>query len=272
MRDIVIIRGGGDIATGCVQALRRAGFGVIVLETGKPTAIRRGVSLSDAVYRGSVTVEDMTAIFCERKDIERILAEGNIPVLTDPRAETVSALKPFALVDAILAKRNTGTYKGMARVTVGLGPGFAAPDDVDIVIETMRGHDLGRLITHGAAMANTGIPTQVDGAGAERVIYAPAAGALTLMREIGDTVGRGQILARVGGADIPAPISGVLRGILPDGFEVRAGLKLADIDPRGDRESCFTISDKARCIGGAVLTAVMSLGRRHLFDNHTLKC
>jgi len=238
---------------------------VIVLETAHPTAIRREVSLSEAVYREMMIVEDMTALLCEPDEIEFALYCKKIPVIIDPCAEWASAIKPLALVDAILAKKNLGTRKDAAKITIGLGPGFTAPEDVDVVIETMRGHDLGRLITHGAAIPNTATPAPVSGFAAERVIYSPIAGSLRSFTKIGDSTERGQIIAKIGDTDIPAPISGILRGILPDGFDCWAGLKLADIDPCGDYRSCFTISDKARCIGGAVLEAIM-MKRRQSFD------
>jgi len=259
MREIIIVRGGGDIATGTVQALRRGGFGVVVTECARPSSIRRAVCLSEAVYQGSCTVEDMDAVLCGSPDeAPRLLSGGKIPVLVDEAADCIRELHPAAVVDAIIAKRNCGTGKWMAPVTVGLGPGFRAPDDVDIVIETMRGHDLGRLILNGSAMPNTGAPGDIAGRSAERLLRAPADGIIRTAANIGDLVSQGAFLADVDGAPLTAAISGVLRGLIRDGFTVRRGMKVGDIDPRaGERLNCFTISDKARCIGGAVLTAVL---------------
>jgi len=261
MREIIVVRGGGDIATGTIQALRRGGFGAVVTECARPSSIRRAVCLSEAVYLGSCTVEDMDAeLSGSPAETARLLESGKIPVLVDEAAGCVRELQPAAVVDAILAKRNLGTEKWMAPVTVGLGPGFRAPEDVDAVIETMRGHDLGRIILNGSALPDTGTPGEIAGVGADRLLRAPADGVIRLTADIGDLVRRGDILADVGGAPLTADIDGVLRGLIHDGCAVRRGMKVGDIDPRAaERRNCFTISDKARCIGGAVLAAVLML-------------
>ena len=254
--ELVVVRGGGDIATGTIQKLWNSGFGVVILETDRPTAIRRKVALSQAVYEGTAAVEELTAerIECP-EEIEEVWKRGRIPLLVDADCSYLKELKPMALVDAILAKKNLGTDKTMAKHTIALGPGFTAGVDVDLVIETMRGHSLGRIIREGMAMPNTGVPGVIAGYGKERVVHAPAEGILHIFHDIGDSV-------EIGEVEVRSPLSGLLRGILPDGFPVIKGLKMADVDPRlSEYENCFTISDKARCIGGGVLEGLSSLIR-----------
>jgi xanthine dehydrogenase accessory factor len=259
LQDIVVVRGGGDIATGIVQKLHRSGFKVLVLESAVPTAIRRPVALSEAVYEGKTTVEDLTAI--RTSSLEEINTQwnvGNIPVAVDPEASYIAIIKPQIVVDAIIAKRNIGTNKNMAPITIGVGPGFMAGEDVDIVIETMRGHNLGRLIFQGEAQKNTGIPGSIMGYTKERVIHSPSDGVIQNVKDIGDIVNKGELIAYVGDAVVEAPIYGILRGIIRNKIHIKKGLKIADIDPRVDEvDNCFTISDKARTIGGAVLEAVL---------------
>ena len=202
-------------------------------------------------------------------EINKMFEERVIPVLIDPMAECTQILNPVALVDGILAKKNYGTNRGMAPVTIALGPGFTAGKDVDIVIETMRGHNLGRLIYEGEAMTNTGVPGNIGGFTKERVIYSEYEGVINNIHEIGDIVKKGDILAKIGGNEVYASIDGVLRGMIRDGFYVTKKFKIADIDPRKDEQkNCFTISDKSRSIGGAVLEAVISSMKKkgfHLF-------
>ena len=256
---LIVVRGGGDLATGVIQKLYRAGFPTLVLEVPQPTAIRRMVALSEAVYEGSFVVEGMTAVLADDLDHAlHLMDQQKIPVLIDPDLKILQQVKPLAVVDAILAKRNLGLKHQLAPITIALGPGFVAGEDCDVVIETMRGHDLGRLIFQGSALPNTGTPGLIAGVGQERVIHAPCGGTLRAVRAIGDTVQRGDILATVDGVPVLATLDGILRGLIRDGLAVRQGLKIADIDPRGsERQNCFTISDKARCLGGAVLEAVL---------------
>ena len=259
----IVVRGGGDLATGIIWQLCRAGWPVIILETAVPMAIRREAAFCEAVRFGSKTVEGVT---CTRFDSVDEALENVSPaypaLLIDPEAESLAAIKPQILIDAILAKKNLGTTREMAELVVGVGPGFTAGEDVDYVIETVRGHKLGRIIEEGTAIPNTGIPGNVGGYAAERVIHAPAGGLLRTFSKIGDIVEQKQTLAVIltdDGREIPVPASltGVLRGILPDGYTVFRGLKMADIDPRKEQQTnCFTISDKARCIAGSVLTLV----------------
>lgn len=257
----VIVRGGGDIATGSIQKLYRAGFKVVVLEIDKPSAIRREVAFCEAVYEGEMTIEGITAKLCKTiEEIKSCWADKTIPIVIDPTGEIIEKLKPIALVDAILAKKNYGTNRAMAPITIGLGPGFCAGKDVDIVIETMRGHNLGRLIFSGEPMANTGTPGIIKGVGKERVIYSPCAGTVENICKIGDIVEKGQVIAKVDGMEVTATISGVLRGLIREGYKVPEKFKMADIDPREEeQQNCFTISDKARAIGGAVLEALLYL-------------
>ena len=260
--DMIVIRGAGDISTGTIHRLFRAGFPVLVLEAKHPSAIRRKVAFSEAVYDGAATVEGVSATRIDDvAQISAVLDRDEVPLLVDPSGESIRRLRPAAVVDAILAKRNLGTSMDMAPLTVALGPGFEAGRDVHYVIETMRGHDLGRVIALGSAAANTGIPGNIGGYGVERVVRAPTAGVFRLYRDIGSIVAAGEIIGAVasgaGETPVRANISGLLRGILRDGYPVTAGFKLADVDPRLEElKNCFTISDKARCIAGSVLELV----------------
>ena len=259
---LVIVRGAGDISTGTIHRLFKAGFDVLVLETERPSAIRRRVAFSEAVYDGAATVEGVTATrIADTGEISATLARGDVPLLVDPAGESIRQLCPSAVVDAILAKKNLGTSMDMAPLTIALGPGFAAGRDVHYVIETMRGHDLGRIIASGSATPNTGVPGMIGGYGAERVIHAPAAGVFRLLRDIGSVVEAGEAVGCIatpeGDVPVRAKIAGLLRGILRDGYTVPKGFKLADVDPRLDQlKNCATISDKARCIAGSVLELV----------------
>lgn len=265
--NLVIVRGGGDIATGSIMKLVKCGFRVLILEISHPSAIRRNVAFSEAVYQGSQTVEDVTAYLAE--DLEEaccFLQQGKLALLVDPQADCLKYLHPIALVDAILAKKNLGTHQDMAPITVALGPGFIAGlnGDVQAVIETQRGHSLGRVIYQGSALPNTGIPGKIAGFDKERVIHSPAKGILRNIHAITDLVKKGEIIALIEGeeSDIPvlASMDGLLRGLIRDGYPVTKGFKIADIDPRASEYSnCFTISDKARCIAGGVLEAILHL-------------
>lgn len=247
------------MGTGTICSLHRCGFRLLVLEHTTPLAIRRSVSLCEAVYDGTATVEGVTA---ERiADVsmkEDAWRRGMVPVLADPGGETIGTLEPDAVIDTILAKKNLGTEMSMAAFTIALGPGFEAGKDVHCVIETARGHDLGRIIYHGPTRPNSSIPGEIGGYTRERVVHAPESGALQVVRDIGSRVQRGDIIAHIGAVSVPAPINGFVRGMIRDGFTVRKGMKIGDIDPRTDQpENCTTISDKARCISGGVLEALL---------------
>lgn len=313
---LIICRGAGDLATGIIHRLHRAGHRVIALETDYPAAIRRQVSFCEAVYDGSAAVEGVTArlipaltdaetdteiatdaetdaeidteIYTEtysglndmpaahtasekwdRSAIEAVLEAGEVPLLIDPEGESIELLKPDVVVDAIIAKKNLGTTINMAPLVIGVGPGFTAGNDVHLVIESMRGHNLARVITDGMAQPNTGVPGNIAGFTSERVIHAPAAGYIHDVRKIGDIVQKGDEIARIypdkGSYDnalseyvpVNATITGIIRGLIREGYYFREGFKIADIDPReSELTNCFTISDKARSIAGSVLEAV----------------
>jgi len=255
----VIVRGGGDLATGAVQKLHRSGFYTVVLETENPSAIRRTVCLSEAVYEGMYRVEDITAKLVHNIDeIYDCFLQDIVPVMVDPQGESISQIGAVAVVDAIIAKKNTGTNRGMAPVTIALGPGFKAGDNVDIVIETMRGHNLGRLLRTGSSLPNTGVPGEICGISSERVIYSPSEGVLSAKKNIGELVIKGETLAEVSDVPVYAPIDGLLRGIIKNGYVVHKGMKIADIDPRASEiGNHTTISDKSRALGGAVLEALL---------------
>ena len=295
---LIICRGAGDLATGIIHRLHRAGHRVIALETDYPAAIRRQVSFCEAVYDGSAAVEGVTArlvpaladaetdtetysgindtpaahIVSEKWDssaIEAVLEAGEIPLLIDPKGESIELLKPDVVVDAIIAKKNLGTTINMAPLVIGVGPGFTAGHDVHLVIESMRGHNLARIITDGMAQPNTGVPGNIAGFTSERVIHAPAAGYIHDVRKIGDIVQKGDEIARIYPdkesydnalseyVPVNATITGIIRGLIREGYYFREGFKIADIDPReSELTNCFTISDKARSIAGSVLEAV----------------
>lgn len=269
---LIICRGGGDLATGIVHRLFRAGFPVLVLETDSPAAIRRQVSFSEAVYDGTATVEGVTAeriASADRASVNHVLKEGRVPLLVDPEGSSIPLLKPDIVVDAMIAKKNLGTAKEMAPLVIGVGPGFTAGEDVDLVVESMRGHNLARIFTTGSALPNTGIPGNIGGFTKERVLHAEAAGYMKNIRQIGDIVEKGEEIARIyekmtedgtfsgSYVSVEASISGIIRGLIREGYHFQKGFKIADIDPReSELANCFTISDKARSIGGSVLEAV----------------
>ncbi len=273
-KDLIVVRGAGDLATGTIHRLKKAGFRLLVLEAEHPAAIRRQVALSEAVYAGSARVEDVEAVrmdvdLAEKKnrkelleqEMERIWKKDGVPVLVDPAGLSIAALRPAVVVDAILAKKNLGTTKEMAPLVIALGPGFTAGEDVDVVIETKRGHNLGRVIRSGSAVPNTGIPGIIGGYGKERVMHAQAEGILRNAASIGDIVEARAVIAEIetenGTVPVEASFSGLLRGLIRDGYPVTKGFKIADIDPRQEElQNCFTISDKARCIAGSVLEVI----------------
>ena len=255
----VVIRGGGDLATGVAEVLYQSGFKILILDIEKPSSIRRSVCFSEAIYDGIIQVENIICKKVENEnDIEKCWNEKIIPIMVDEKGEIIKKIKPNVVVDSIIAKKNLGTTKEMAPITIALGDGFEAGKDVDIVVETMRGHNLGRVITSGRAMKNTGIPGEIKGVSKDRVIYSKANGRFSSVKKIGDTVQKDEIIGYVGNVEIRGKISGVLRGIIKEGYEVTENMKIGDIDPRiEEKNNCFTISDKARSLGGAVLRAIM---------------
>lgn len=256
----VAIRGAGDIATGVALRLFHAGFKIIMLEVEKPTVIRRSVAFAQAIFDGEMVVEGVTAKRVASADEAITVAEsGVIPVLVDPLCDAMNRLKPGCVVDAILAKENLGTRRDMAPITIALGPGFTAGKDCHAVIETNRGHWLGQVIYAGCAQENTGIPGNIMGHTARRVIRAPVAGIMRGCVQLGDLVSEGEVIAYIGETAIEAPLAGMVRGLLNDGLAVSGGFKIGDIDPRGASADFNSVSDKARAIGGGVLEAVMTL-------------
>lgn len=254
---LVLIRGAGDIASGIALRLRRAGLSVAMTEIDRPTTIRRTVAFSDAVIHGEQTVEEVTAVRGETwEEAVLYLEQGLIPVLVDPECRCREGLQPDVLVDAILAKRNLGTGITDAPVVIGIGPGFTAGVDCHAVVETMRGHTLGRTIYEGSALPNTAIPGLIGGFTGERILRAPAKGPFRGVHAIGDTVAAGDVVGYVSGKPMVCTIGGVLRGLLADGVETTPGMKAGDVDPRGRREYCDLCSDKALAIGGGVLEAI----------------
>lgn len=255
------MRGGGDIATGVIQKMHRAGLKVAILEQARPTAIRRTVALSEAVYDGLARVEDMTARLADGPaDCGGIWAAGEIPLLIDPEGTTLPELAPTGLIEATLAKRGIRLPPVAGAIVISCGPGCSAPDEVQAVIETRRGHDLGRVILAGRAQPDTGVPEEVAGRGRERVLRAPCAGEFRPCRKIGDLLAEGEAVFSISGVTVAAPFSGLLRGLLRPGLMVGPGFKVADIDPRPDVD-WRAVSDKARCIGGGVLEAYLFLRR-----------
>lgn len=254
----VLIRGAGEMASGVAHRLARARFRVAMTDLEEPTAIRRETSFCEAVYRGEKEVEGVTArLISSCREIDLTWESGYIPILIDPANAAKREIKPDVLVDAVMAKVNTGTSLEDAPLVIALGPGFTAGKDAHIVVETNRGHNLGRLIFSGQAEPNTGTPAPRMGYAEERVLRAPADGFFKAVKKIGDMVKRGETVCTVEDVPAAAGIDGVLRGILMDGLRVQKGLKAGDIDPRADTSHCFTISDKARAIGGAVLEGIL---------------
>lgn len=258
---IIIVRGGGDIASGTINRLHNMGFRVLVLEISKPNFIRRKVCYGEAVYEGEFSLEGtVSKLACSLEEIYSIWEEKKIPVYIDPEMKILEKLSPDVIIDGILAKKNLGMSKELAPVTIGLGPGFEAGKNVHAVIETNRGHNLGRIIYEGKAAENTGIPGIIQGYGKERVIYASAEGILKTVQDIGDVVQKDEIIAYIGTEPVKASLTGLIRGMIRGGSFVKKGLKISDIDPREDQlENCYTISDKARTVSGGAAEAVFFL-------------
>jgi xanthine dehydrogenase accessory factor len=260
---LVVVRGGGDLATGVIHRLIRSGFSVVVLEIEQPTVIRRTVAYADALYHGTAKVEEFTAQKVgSAKEALLCLQSGLIPVLVDPNANSISTLRPHILVDAILAKRNLGTNKSMAPIVIGLGPGFVAGNDVHGVVETNRGHNLGRVFFEGFAEPDTGVPGVIGGFDYQRILRAPTDGVIRNVKEICAQIKAGDIIAYVDDLPVISSLDGVLRGLITNGLTVSKNLKIGDVDPRCKMEYCYSISDKARAIAGGVLEAILYLSRK----------
>lgn len=258
-RKLAVVRGGGDLGTGVIYRLWRSHFKVLVLEIERPMVVRVNVSAANAVFCKEADIEGMPVRRIDSMS-EFDMASYDVEVLVSPNTEPIKILKPYVVIDAIMAKRNTGTTKNMADIVIGIGPGFTAPDDVHAVIETKRGHYLGRAIYDGSAIPNTGIPGIVRGFSIERLLRSPCAGYVRHLHNIGDSVSKDEIVAFVGNTPVRAGVDGVLRGLIHPTVPVETGMKIGDVDPSGEREHCFTITDKALAIGGGVLEAIACLG------------
>jgi xanthine dehydrogenase accessory factor len=254
----ILVRGAGDMATAVAWRLHMAGFPVVMTEVERPLAVRRRVAFCEAVWDGTAEVEGIRATRIQGPaEAASIQARGEIPVLVDPNLETMEELSPDVLVDATLAKKNLGVSRNLAPLVIGVGPGFCAGVDVHMVVETKRGHNLGRVITEGEAYPNTGVPGVIGGYGMERVLRAPADGVFEPEVRLGDRVSSGQVVARVSGERLRTEIDGVVRGLIRPGLTVQKGLKVGDVDPRGDVSFVDTISDKARAVAGGVLESIL---------------
>ena len=253
----VLIKGAGDLASGIACRLRNSGYEILMTELAVPTTVRRTVAFSRAVYEGTCEVEGIEGVLVgSLKQITKVQKEGKIAVLIDETVAILRTYQPQVLIDAVLAKKNTGTSISDAPLVIGVGPGFEAGKDVHVVIETKRGHDLGRVIRQGSAIPNTGVPGDIGGYTTERLLRAGAAGVFHPAVTIGDLVEKGQIVAETAGIPIYAQMSGIVRGMLQEGVEVSCGMKVGDIDARCELQHCYSVSDKARAIGGGVLEAI----------------
>ncbi len=259
----ILIRGAGDIASGIAVRLKRCGFEIVMTELKKPTAIRRTVCFSEAVRNGKTEVEGIKAFFCGNAETALKCAEdGAVAVVIDEDGVFVKEAVFDAVVDARLAKRNIDTHMTDAPIVIGVGPGFTAGEDCHAVVETKRGHDLGRVIYKGGAAKNTGVPGNIGGYTSERLLKAPADGEFKPAVKIGDIVKAGDICAHVAGIPVKASIDGVVRGLLPEGTIVFEGMKSGDVDPRGAVSNCYSVSDKALAVAGGVLEALLALKKR----------
>ena len=256
---LVLIRGGGDLASGVAVRLHRAGFEVLITELAEPLVVRRKVSFGEVIPEGRVSVEGIRGEFIsDPSTAKRVINSGNIPVLIDPDLRCLEVIKPDVVVDARMRKKPPQEGKELASLVVGLGPGFIAGENCHAAVETNRGHNLGRVLWVGAPEEDTGIPGEVLGYSAERVLRAPTNGRLHTRVEIGKLLEKGSLIADIEGQEVLAPFNGILRGLLRDGTIVQAGLKIGDLDPRVDPNLCKLVSDKSRAIGGGVLEAILA--------------
>lgn len=256
---LVIIRGGGDLASGVAVRLYRSGFRVLITELPQPLVVRRTVSFAEAVHEGMVLVEDIIGeLIHDLISLEAVFESGHVPVLVDPDLSFLTKVKPEVLVDARMRKKPSREGKEMAVLVIGLGPGFVAGENCHAVVETNRGHNLGRVIWQGAPEPNTGSPGEILGYRSERVLRAPVAGTLSPQAEIGERLKQGSLIAVIGKDEVLAPFDGFLRGLIRGGTQVSAGQKIGDVDPRDDPNLVRFVSDKSRAIGGGVLEAILS--------------
>lgn len=262
---MVLIKGAGDLATGIAYRLKKSGFDIVMTEIHKPTTVRRTVAFSQAVFDNEIVIEGIKGVKVNNiNEIYEEIREGNIPIIIDEKAEIIKELRPDVVVDSIIAKKNLGTSIEDAPIVIGVGPGFEAKVDCHLVVETKRGHYLGKVIEEGSAIPNTGVPGNIGGYTKERIIRASSNGKIKPLVAIGDFVKKGDIVAYIDGIEVLAEIDGIVRGMLQEGIEVFKGMKSGDIDPRCEKDHCFTISDKARSIGGGVLEAIMYMSKNNL--------
>lgn len=262
---MVLIKGAGDLATGIAYRLKKSGFDIVMTEIHKPTTVRRTVAFSQAVFDNEIVIEGIKGVKVNNiNEIYEEIREGNIPIIIDEKAEIIKELRPDVVVDSIIAKKNLGTSIEDAPIVIGVGPGFEAKVDCHLVVETKRGHYLGKVIEEGSAIPNTGVPGNIGGYTKERIIRASSNGNIKPVVAIGDFIKKGDIVAYIDGIEVLAEIDGIVRGMLQEGIEVFKGMKSGDIDPRCEKDHCFTISDKARSIGGGVLEAIMYMSNNNL--------
>ena len=262
---MVLIKGAGDLATGIAYRLKKSGFDIVMTEIHKPTTVRRTVAFSQAVFDNEIVIEGIKGVKVNNiNEIYEEIREGNIPIIIDENAEIIKELRPDVVVDAIIAKKNLGTSIEDAPIVIGVGPGFEAKVDCHLVVETKRGHYLGKVIEEGSAIPNTGVPGNIGGYTKERIIRASSNGKIKPVVAIGDFVKKRDIVAYIDGIEVLAEMDGIVRGMLQEGIEVFKGMKSGDIDPRCEKDNCFTISDKARSIGGGVLEAIMYMSNNNL--------
>ena len=255
---MILIKGAGDLATGIAYRLKKSGFDIVMTEIDKPTTVRRTAAFSQAVFDNEIVIEGIKGVKVNNiNEIYKEINQGNIPIIIDEKAEIIKELRPDVVVDAIIAKKNLGTNIKDAPIVIGVGPGFEAKVDCHLVVESKRGHYLGKVIEEGSAIPNTGVPGNIGGYTKERIIRASSNGKIKPVVSIGDFVKKGDVVAYVDGVEVLAQIDGIVRGMLQEGIEVFKGMKSGDIDPRCEKDHCFTISDKARSIGGGVLEAIM---------------
>jgi len=259
MLSLVLIRGGGDLASGVAVRLHRAGIKIVIAELEKPMAVRRTVSFADAVYSGQIEIEGIIARRVQKVIVGPAVSDnGEIPVLVDPKLSSLPTLSPVVLIDARMTKKPPETGLDTAPLVIGLGPGFVAGENCDAVIETMRGHNLGRVLWEGSAQADTGVPGTIATHNLDRVLRAPADGRVEAAAEIGQQLKEDQLIATIAGQQLVAPFDGVLRGLVHPSLDAKKGMKIGDIDPRNDPSYCWRVSDKALAIGGGVLEALLT--------------
>jgi xanthine dehydrogenase accessory factor len=256
MPDFVLIRGGGDLATGVALRLTRVGIRVVIAELKKPLAVRRTVSFAQAAFSRKCKVEEVTAIRVTKKDV--YFGRNEIPLIIDPNLNSVKSLKPIAVIDARMTKHPSELGKEIVPFFVGLGPGFTAGKNCHAVVETLRGHNLGRVFWDGSAATDTGQPGSIVSYNVDRVLRSPGAGFLEPRAEIAQRLHEGDLIAIVNGQEIRAGFDGVLRGLIHPSVELSAGMKIGDLDPRNDPSFCYRVSDKALAIGGGVLEALLT--------------